>query len=220
VISALLREPAYQEKYLKAREEKVAILYADINSFTKLSEQVLETPSAVGAFVDEWSTGAVDILWKHGGTFDKMVGDCVIGIFGPPFYRDAPEQRALQALRAAHEMLDFTARYGDGQLKERLSRHADFSRGLGLAIGVNLTSACVGLFGPNQDFTAFSSGMNATARLQSQAGFREMLAMDSVVDAVRGLPEAKEFAFGEMGEAAVKNVRKPLRFAKFTAAKP
>ncbi len=219
VISALLREPAYQEKFLSAREERVAILYADINSFTKLSEQVLENPSSVGSFVDEWSGGAVDILWKHGGTFDKMVGDCVIGLFGPPFYREPAEERAVRALRAAAEMMAFTVRFGEEKLKDKLSRHPEFVRGLGLAIGVNLTPACVGLFGPNQDLTAFSSGMNATARLQSQAGFREMLAMDTVVDAVHRRPEAKEFVFGEPAEAAVKNVLKPLRFAKFHAAK-
>lgn len=218
VINALLREHAYQEKFLSPREERVAILYADINGFTKLSEQVLEGPSSIGRFVDEWSTGAVDILWKHGGTFDKMVGDCIIGLFGPPFYAEPPEQRALRAMRAAKEMLAFTVGFGEGALKAQLQKHPEMKRGLGLAIGINLCTACVGTFGPNQDVTAFSSGMNATARLQSLAGFREILAMDSVVDALQHLPAARdEFAFAELGEAQVKNVLKPIRFARVTA---
>ncbi|MBI5542981.1 MAG: adenylate/guanylate cyclase domain-containing protein [Deltaproteobacteria bacterium] len=214
VINALLRETHYQEKFLAPREEKIAILYADINGFTKLSEQVLEQPSVIGRFVDDWSAGAVDILWRHGGTFDKMVGDCIIGLFGPPFYQEAPEQRALAAARAAREILDFTIAYGEKHLAEKLSKHPDFARGLGLAIGINLCPACVGTMGPNQDLTAFSSGMNTTARLQSLAGFREILAMDSVVEALRGMPEAQAFAFSEMDEAKVKNVSKPIRFAR------
>jgi class 3 adenylate cyclase len=214
VIGQLLKEPAYAEKFLAPREERIAILFADINGFTKLSEQVLERPSAIGSFVDDWSEGAVDIVWKHGGTFDKMVGDCVIGLWGPPFFKRSPEERTLHALRAAKEMLAFTVDYGEKHLKEALAKHPELSRGLGLAIGVNLTPAFVGTFGPNQDYTAFSSGMNATARLQSVAGFREILAMDTAVEAIRSLPEAKEFTFGELTETKVKNVARPIRHAR------
>ena len=216
VISRLLREPAYAETYLAPREEEVAILFADINGFTKLSEQVLEQPSAIGSFVDRWSAGVVDIVWKHGGTFDKMVGDCIIGLWGPPFFEERPERRALAALRAAKEMLAFTVGYGEEHLKDALARHPDLTQGLGLAIGVNLAPAFVGFFGPNQDYTAFSSGMNATARLQSVAGFREILAMESAVEAIRALPDAAELTFGEMTETRVKNVAKPIRHARVT----
>ena len=215
VINQLLREPAYNTKYLKAREEKIAILYADINSFTKISELILEKPSLIGAFVDKWSEGAVNVLWKHGGTFDKMVGDCIIGLFGPPFYADAPELRAIQALRAAKEILDFTIQFENDETMVKVKGH-ELVKGLGVAVGVNLCPAFVGTFGPNQDMTAFSSGMNSTARLQSLAGYREILAMDSVVEAVKGMPEAKEFNFGPLTESPVKNVLKPLRHSKVT----
>ena len=46
--------------------------FADINSFTKISEQILEQPAAIAHFVDRWSAGAVDLLWQHGGVFDKI----------------------------------------------------------------------------------------------------------------------------------------------------
>jgi class 3 adenylate cyclase len=214
VISTLLREPGYHDKYLRPREETVAILYADINSFTKLSEQVLEQPSRIGEFVDRWSTGAVDILWNQGGMFDKMVGDCIIGIFGPPFYRDRPERLALQAMRAAREMVAFTAAFGDDPMLAPFRSRPELARGLGIAVGINLCPACVGCFGPNQDVTAFSSGMNATARLQSLAGFRQILAMQSAVDAVQASPEAKDLRFGAPAETPVKNVLKPLRYCE------
>jgi len=212
VISALLRQPSY-ESLLKPREEEVALLYADINGFTKISERVLEKPTLIGQFVDRWSEGAVEILWKHGGTFDKMVGDCIIGIFGPPFYDGPPAERALNALRAAREMLDFTVAFGEDPLLARLKEVPDVAKGLGIAVGINLCPACVGTFGPNHDITAFSSGMNATARLQALAGFRQILAMENVVEAVRSLPDAREFGFGPVEEAQVKNVLKPLRYS-------
>ncbi|MFN7132951.1 MAG: adenylate/guanylate cyclase domain-containing protein, partial [Myxococcales bacterium] len=70
-----------------------------------------------------------------------------------------------------------------------------------------------GIFGPNGDLTAFSTDMNSTARLQSLAGYREILAMDSVVQAVAG-EAGHPFRFGPLQETPVKNVRLPLRYAK------
>lgn len=213
VINRLLREPAYDEKYLAPREQEVAILYADINGFTRLSELVLEKPSLIGQFINRWAEGAVNILWEHGGTFDKMVGDCIIGLFGPPFYEEPRARRALNALEAARRMLEFTIRFAEGPLLDGIKSKPELANGLGIAVGVNLCPACVGVFGPNHDVTAFSAGMNATARLQSLAGFREILAMESVVRAVGGLPDAHGYRFGELTETPVKNVSKPLRYA-------
>jgi len=215
IITELLRDPAYLERFLAPRTETVAVLYADINSFTKISEQVMETPAAVAQFVDRWSAGAVQLLWDHGGVFDKMVGDCIIGIFGPPFFREAPQARALNALRAAREIARFTA---------ELEREPPYDRipssgvvpGLGVAIGLNLCPMSVGLFGPNQDFTGFGPGMNNTARLQSLAGFRESLGMDAFIEALEqtGAPELSGLGFGDWTETPVKNVKRPLRYRK------
>jgi class 3 adenylate cyclase len=55
--------------------------------------------------------------------------------------------------------------------------------------------------------------MNNTARLQSLAGFRETLAMDSFCELVAGAPDV---AFSEPMEAHVKNVKLPLRYRRVT----
>jgi adenylate cyclase len=217
VISELLQEPGYEQRWLSPREQTIAVLYADINSFTKISEQVLEQPSAIAAFVDEWSRGTVDLLWQHGGVFDKMVGDCIIGLFGPPFFRDAAEARAVAAIRAAREILRFTVEMERRAPYDRIPK-SGIVPGLGVAIGVNLCPMSVGLMGPNQDYTGFSSGMNNTARLQSLAGFRETLVMDTVSDAIDRLGIAAELGvqLGEPRETAVKNVKHPLRYRQVT----
>jgi adenylate cyclase len=211
-INELLRDPAYNERWLTPRVDDVALLYADINSFTKISEQVLKDPAKIGRFVDKWSAGAVDILFKYGGVFDKMVGDCVIGIFGPPFFRQDKRARIAAALKAGREILQFTVGLeADTELAPIAS--SGVVKGLGVAVGVNLCPASVGLFGPNQEYTAFSSGMNATARLQSLAGFREILIMDSAKEALGDLdPGLREASFEGPAESPVKNVAKPLRY--------
>ena len=210
-VSELLRDPHYMRNHLTPRVKDVAILYADINSFTKLCETSLCRPDLIGDFVDFWSAEAVRIAWENGGVFDKMVGDCVIALFGPPFYRSTPVECAAAAVKTAREIQAFTARMGRMPKYRRLAAKIK-AKGLGVGVGVNLCPAAVGLFGPNHDFTAFSSGMNQTARLQSKAGFREILLMAPAKEALEKARLAKGLHFAGPYETAAKNVAKPLRY--------
>ncbi|OGR96928.1 MAG: hypothetical protein A2016_05675 [Elusimicrobia bacterium GWF2_62_30] len=212
-VSELLGDTGYARKHLSARVRQVAILYVDINSFTKLCEKGLRRPDKIGDFVDFWSAEAVRIAWQNGGVFDKMVGDCVIAIFGPPFFRKSPEQCAADAVKTAREIQAFTIKMGRMPKYRGLAATIK-AKGLGVGVGINLCPAAVGLFGPNQDFTAFSSGMNQTARLQSKAGFRDILVMEGTKEALEKARLAKGLRFEGPFEAEAKNVSKPLRYFK------
>jgi adenylate cyclase len=213
-IDELLKDPDYERRYLAPRAEEVGILFADINGFTRICEQVLERPERIGKFVDDWSAEAVRILHRHGGVFDKMVGDCVIGLFGPPFFKDSPGDRAVATIKAAAEIQAFT--------RDTMSAHPEISRlseilkmpGLGVAIGVNLAVSFCGLFGPNRNYTSFSTGMNQTARLQSLGAFRETLVMKEAWEASLPLkdPALAKYTIGALDETPVKNVAQPLRY--------
>lgn len=203
-VTRMLAEPDYREKYLRPREERVAILFVDISGFTRACEKVLEGPRQIGKLVDLWGDAAVAIVWKHRGVFDKMVGDCVIGLFGPPFYDEGSGERVNRALCAAEEIRAMTA-----TLPNREGLEALRDGGLGVSTGVNLAQLFVGSFGPNDNFTGFSSGMNNTARLQAQAARDEILVME---EAILALPKDSPHRFGELRHAAVKNVAEPLAF--------
>lgn len=211
VVSELLSDPDYARKHLSPRVKDIALLYADINSFTRLCEKGLRRPDLIGEFVDFWSEGAVRIAWERGGVFDKMVGDCVIVHFGPPFYRSSPARCAREAALAALEIQAFTARLGSLPRYRGLAAKIK-ARGLGVAVGINLCPAAVGLFGPNHDFTAFSSGMNQTARLQSKAGFRESLIMAPALEALKKAGLVRGLRFEGPFEVEAKNVAEPLRY--------
>jgi adenylate cyclase len=85
--------------------------------------------------------------------------------------------------------------------------------GLGVAIGVNLAHTFCGLFGPNKQYTGFSTGMNQTARLQSLGTFRETLVMESIRKALEKSadPVLSTLSYGPLTETPVKNVAHPLR---------
>lgn len=201
-VSRLLQTPGYQ-RFLDPHEQTVAMLFADISSFTRLSEQTLVTPARIFGLVDHWGREAVNCVWAERGVFDKMVGDCVVALFGPPFYDEPAEARLAAAIRAALAIRKMTrelpSKPGFAHLREV---------GLGVTIGVNLAPAMVGRFGPNENFTAFSSGMNNTARLQHCATRDEIVVLG---DAIETLPRGL-FRFGEERSAQVKNVAQPIRF--------
>lgn len=205
-VSRLLMSDDYEQRFLTPREAEVAILYVDIAGFTKLSEQVLKTPAAVAELVEAWSRDAVDLVWAHGGVFDKMIGDCILALFGPPFYEESSGGRLAAAIRCAKAIREMTKR-----LPERPGFEALREPGIGVSTGINLAPLFVGAFGPNGNFTGFSSGMNNTARLQGCAKRDQILVMEESIAAL-GSEAGGEFSFGEIATAAVKNVAAPLRF--------
>jgi adenylate cyclase len=200
----LLSYGDYAKKFLSPQEAEIAIVYADIAGFTSVSEQILKTPSAVSELIEAWSREAVHLVWEAGGVFDKMVGDCIIALFGPPFYSGSPSERLAAALRCSVAIRDMTRSF-----HQRLELTQMSLPELGVAIGVNLAPVMVGYFGPNSNFTCFSSGMNNTSRLQGCAVKHEILVMSEALLQSQGLDG---FTFGEDRSALVKNVAEPLRF--------
>ena len=209
-VGRLLQNDDYEKRFLAPREATVGILYIDIAGFTKVSETILKTPAKVAELVEEWSRDAVEIVWQHGGVFDKMVGDCVIALFGPPFYEDTPGERLARAIQCGIEVRAMTRTVPTRPAFESLRES-----GLAVSTGVHLAPLFVGQFGPNSNFTGFSSGMNNTARLQGCATRDEILVME---EAIAELPKDHPFEFGDVRSMPVKNVAEPLRFRALTSA--
>ncbi len=213
VVQRLLRTPEYDTRLLAPRVQDLAVVFMDVASFTELSETILVEPDAIGRFIDLWSGETTRVLLQHQGVLDKLIGDCVLGLFGPPFFEAAPAELAAQALTACQEMRQATRDLLDhpelAPFRDRIARWG----GLDVSTGVNLCRAAVGSFGSNQDYTVFGSGVNNAARLQSMAGRGRILAMKPVVEALEASPaHAGRFRFGEQGSGKAKNVAEPLVF--------
>lgn len=214
----LLREQDYDQRFLQPRLETIGILFADVSGFTSLSESALADPRDTGHFIDLWSEGTTRILMEHGGVMDKLIGDCIMGLFGPPFFELGPRDLALQVCQAALEIREFTRHMLDAPEMEPLRQALEEAGGLDVSTGVNLAPSAVGIFGPNRDYTAFGSGINNSARIQAVAKPGETLALDPVVQALEGFDtRAHGFAFEAAGDVRVKNVAEPLVYHRVTA---
>lgn len=209
VVNKLLSEDDYIEKYISPKEQLVAVMYCDIASFTKISEQILKEPTAIADFINDWSHRCVDIVWDNGGVFDKMVGDCVIALFGPPFYEYDAKNLCIRAIKSAIEINRVTEELSK-ENKYKSIRESELVPGLGVATGINYCPMFIGRFGPNKNFTGFSKGMNNTSRLQGLASFRDIFITQSVKDTLgKGV---SGFTIGEMRQEKVKNVKNSLTF--------
>eukprot|EP01103_Thecamoeba_quadrilineata_P000046 TRINITY_DN10030_c0_g1_i1.p1 TRINITY_DN10030_c0_g1~~TRINITY_DN10030_c0_g1_i1.p1 ORF type:complete len:641 (+),score=145.65 TRINITY_DN10030_c0_g1_i1:34-1956(+) len=216
LVRRLLLHENYVHRYLLPKERLASVLFVDISGFTHLCETIIKEPVRIGELVDKWSEGVVDIIWETGGVFDKMVGDCVIGLWGPPFFEISPTEMCLQAIHAALRIKSFSSKIlakGEGEQGEE-----PIEIPLRVTIGINFCRLCAGLFGPNEAYTAFSSGMNSAARLQACAGPGQILCMKSVCDVVlksdQTHPLMTGIQFGPQRGEWVKNVSQPIQFCQ------
>jgi class 3 adenylate cyclase len=217
-VQRLLGEPDFYKRYLSPREENIVILYTDITSFTAICEKVLDNASEIGALVNAWSRMVLDILYRYDGVFDKMVGDCVIGLFGPPFFESSMEKRTENAISAAAAIVKGTIELGQTMGLEERIKKANVADHLTTSNGIHCGPTSVGFFGPNEDYTGFSSAMNHAARLQGHASGGEVLITSNLLENLPGGPlgiapqEDLTVEFAGPWEIAVKNVTKPLEY--------
>jgi len=116
---------------------QVTLLFSDIRGFTTLSEK--RTPHEVVEILNRYFTRQVDVIFRHGGSLDKFIGDAIMAFWGAPL-DDADHARnaVACALDMADTLLAFKAELGD------LGR--DFDVGIGIHSG----PAVVGLIGSDQ----------------------------------------------------------------------
>ena len=93
---------AAQDEPLGAvRRETVAVLFADIVGFTRMTKSM--PPEAVVAMLREFHARMTAQIFASGGTVDKYIGDGIVAVFGVP---TASANDAANALACADRMLD------------------------------------------------------------------------------------------------------------------
>jgi len=150
---------------LKNERKDVTIMFADIRSFTALSEHM--EPEEVVAMLNEFFSIMTDILFKYNGMLDKFVGDQVMAVFG---HISDEESGAKSAVRAGVAMQKATAKL----MKKRAKKNQPLFE---IGIGINTGSAILASVGSDnrKDYTVIGDTVNTAARLESHAEGREIV---------------------------------------------
>jgi class 3 adenylate cyclase/ActR/RegA family two-component response regulator len=103
------------------------VLFADIAGFTRLIER---TPAPVIIrLLDEYFNAMIEVIFRHGGTVEQLIGDEIVALFGVP--EERPEA-AADAVRSAVDMVQTVEQLGGRWKAEGLPA---FHIGAGVASG-------------------------------------------------------------------------------------
>ena len=158
VVDEILRSP--EGIRLGGTRQQITSLFADVRGFTTLSESC--TPELIVSLLNHYFSTVSEIIFRHGGTLDKYIGDGLMAIFGAPYVSPLD---ATQAVRAAVEMQRSMDLFNRRMATENLPE-------VRIGIGINSGPAIVGYIGSETrlDYTAIGDTINTSARLESLAG--------------------------------------------------
>ena len=195
--SAQARDGYAQPSYLAGQERTIAVLFADIRTFTAIAEQKL--PYDLVFLLNSYFEAAGEAIVSAGGIVDKFIGDGVMALFG---VESGPEEGSRQALVAAKAMAEQV-----DALSQRLAE--ELAAPLKIGIGIHCGPAVVGRmgYGSSVHLTAIGDTVNVASRLQDatkEFGCQLVISEQAVKQS--GL-NAERFARHEL---TVRNRREPL----------
>ena len=172
----------------------VTMLFADIRGFTAMSER--HAPEEMVKTLNEYFELMVDILFRHGGTLDKYVGDEVIGLFGAPVaLPDAPERAVRCGLEMQRALEEFN--------RVRQSTNLE---PINVGIGINSGPVIAGAIGSSRtlQYTVIGDPVNIASRLCSVAKAGEVI--------------ISEYTMQRLGEQFITEPREPVNVKGKSAA--
>jgi adenylate cyclase len=182
----LARQIAGQEGavQLGGAKRRVVILFSDIRGFTSLSEPM--SPDEIATLLTDYFTEMVEIVFEHGGTLDKFIGDALMALWGAPLARLDDADRAMRAAVAMQQRL------------ARLNQEWEGRGRLPLAVGIGLDAGEVfaGNIGSERrlEYTVIGDAVNTAARLCAEAGPGEILMAGGLISALAEPPPVTALA--------------------------
>ena len=186
---------------LGSSRKYLTVFQSDIRGFTEMAERM--EPEHLVDELNAYLSEMTDIVFRHGGTLDKYIGDAILVFFGDPVPQ---EDQAQRAVKMALEMQDRV---------EELADHWTETYGESFRIGIGITTGWVnvGNIGSSarSDYTVLGNEVNLAARLSDRAQPGEILVSD------RTMMKAQGMVSGEVvDEVTFKGVSRPIKIYSLT----
>lgn len=88
---------------MEGESREMTVLFTDVRGFTTISEGL--DPKALSRLMNEFLTPLTEIIYKHRGTIDKYMGDCIMAFWGAPLPDPAHARNGILAGLEMHQAL-------------------------------------------------------------------------------------------------------------------
>src|SRR6266550_460319 len=196
LLGALLLGAILSWSLIRPVRKLLTTFFSDVRGFTAAAERM--EPEQLVDELNEYLTEMTEIVFKHGGTLDKYVGDAVMVFFGDPLPQ---EDHARRAVLMGFEMQERMA-----ELQQRwMGRYQhSFEIGIGIATGW----VTVGDIGSpaRSDYTVLGNEVNLAARVADRAASGQILATE------RTMTDVADVAVGHpIDEILLKGISRPIK---------
>ena len=143
---------------LGGEKKRACVVFADLEGFTSLSEK---TPAEeVAEVLNYFYSSMIPIVFKNRGTLDKLMGDCVMAVFGAPIDDEKCSSQAVTAVLQMFEAFHLFKRDLGGRYLN-----------LKMSVGINTGDLIAGFLGSenHMNYTVIGDAVNSAQRLQSLA---------------------------------------------------
>ncbi len=171
VVKQLLEDP--DSFKLGGVNQTITVLFADIRGFTAFSEK--ENPERVVSLLNQYFSVMSEIIFDHGGTLDKYIGDGLMALFGAPTATVAdPVNAVMTAVTMQKRLVELNAELSSAGF-------ASVAMGIGLHTG----EATIGYIGSEKrsEYTAIGDTVNLASRLESNAAGGQILISEATATA-------------------------------------
>ena len=173
VVKQMLENP--ESFKLGGVNQTITVLFADIRGFTRISEHA--PPEKIVNLLNKYFSAMTDIIFAHGGTLDKYLGDGLLALFGAPTTTPQDAGNALSAAVAMQRRI----------IGINLELREEGVPEIGVGIGLHTGEATVGYIGSERrsEYTAIGDTVNTGSRLESNSKGGEILISDATAKAAR-----------------------------------
>jgi adenylate cyclase len=171
VVKQLLENP--DSFKLGGTNQTITVLFADIRGFTAFSET--EKPEKVVGLLNRYFSLMSEIIFAHGGTLDKYIGDGLMALFGAPQATPGDAKNALKSAVAMQKRLATL----------NLELESEAISPINIGIGLHTGEATVGYIGSEKrsEYTAIGDTVNLASRLESNARGGQILISEATAKA-------------------------------------
>ena len=167
------------EVQLGGAKRPVVVFFSDIRGFTSMSETMV--PDDIARLLTEYFTEMVEIVFKHGGTLDKFMGDAIMALWGAPIAHEDDADRAMLAAVEMQEVLQELNQKWAGEGRQQVN----------IGIGINFGEVFAGNIGSQQrlEYTVIGDAVNVASRLCSKAKGGDILVSEPFMQALKRPPQ-------------------------------